>query len=157
MLVGSRGRKTSGNQGEGREGRLTCYKSKKQVGVRIAAVGRRSRETHKLSDQAARRKLANRQGGEGSRRGNSHAVRSGRQANVSEQAARRGMQKGISLAVKSGHQANVSEPAARRGIRGENSHAVRSSRQANVSEPVAQRGIRKGELTSCEIRPPGER
>ena len=44
MLVGLRGRKTGGNQSEGKEVGLTCYKSSKRVCVRIAAVGRRSRE-----------------------------------------------------------------------------------------------------------------
>ena len=38
-----------------------------------------------------------------------------------------------------------------------NSQAVRSGPQTNVSEPAARRGIRKGELTRCQIRPPGER
>ena len=33
---------TSGNRGKGWEAGLTCYKSSKQVGVRIAAVRRRS-------------------------------------------------------------------------------------------------------------------
>ena len=164
--------------------------------------------THTLSDQAARRTSASRQRSEGSGRGNSHAVRSGRQANVSEPAAGRGSGRGNSRTVRSGRQANVSEPAARRGIqkgeltccqirppgghqraggaarnpeggthmlsdqaarqtsasrqRGEgsgrgNSRAVRSGRQADVSEPAARRGIRKGELTRCQIRPPGER
>ena len=64
--------------------------------------------------------------------------------------------RGNSPAVRSGRLVNVSEPPARGGIRKENSPAVRSGRQADISEPAVRQGIREGELTSCQIRPPGE-
>ena len=95
----------------GREGKGGAHRLSDQAARSMLASRQPRRDpeggAHKLPNQAARRTLASRQRGEGSGRGNSLAVRSGR--------------------------------------------------QANVSEPAARRGIRKGELTRCQIRPPGER
>ena len=111
-----------------------------------------------LSDRVARRTLASLQRGEGCGRGNSQAVRLGRQPSVSEPAARQGIQKGNSLAIRSGRQANVSEPgrdpeggthsltdqadrrtlaSRQRGEGRENSPAVRSGPRPKISEPAA--------------------
>ena len=167
-----------------RKGELT-YCQIRPPGERQRA-GRVARDpeggTHILSDQAARRTLASRQRGEGSGKGNSQAVRSGRQANVNELARRRGIREGeltrcqirppgerqragSAARVPEGRTHRLSDQAARRTLasrqRGKgsgraNSLTVRSGRQANVSAPAGWRGIRKGELTSCQIRPQGE-
>ena len=120
--------------------------------------------THRLSDQAARRTSASRQGGERSRRENSPAARTCRQDNFSEADARQGIRKGGLTGCQTMPQDNVSEPAARRGMRKGgahvlsdqaarrtsaswqregsgrgNSQAVRSNHQANVSESAVRR------------------
>ena len=112
-----------------------------------------------LSDQAARRTLASRQRGEGFGRGNSLAVRSGRQTNVSEPAARRGIRKGelTRCQIRPPSERQRAGSAARDLEVGTHKLPDQAGSQANVSEPAARRGIRKGELTRCQIRPPNER
>ena len=63
---------------------------------------------------------------------------------------------GNTLAVVSSRRAEVSEPGSGEGTGWGNSLAVMSSRQVNIGGLAVYRGIRKGELTSCQIKAPGE-
>ena len=119
-----------------------------------------------------------------SRRENSQAIRSSRQADVSKPAARRGIRKGgiHPLSDQAARRTSASRQRGKGNGRGEltscrikspggrqqagsaarnsegvNSPTVGSSREADVSRPAARRGIREEEPTFCRIKPPDGR
>ena len=141
------------------KGGLTCCHVNSPGECQLTDSAARDSEggTHELSCQSPRGTSASRQRGKGFRRGNSLAVMSiPRRSSVRRQCGKDVRGGTHLLSCQSPSRASAS-PQRSKGFRRGNSRAVMSSQQAIVSSLAVRQGIQQGELTSCQVNPPGDR